>query len=245
MGAPYRGSWLAKDPAPDFLISIETDMNNQDADNTNQSGGHDFTNHATSCNLRLNYVVRTWNYVMTRIGHVYRWVRGRMEDRPINFSWIIRDKLAGSGMPMTYSQFRWVIARGIRAIVTVREVPLPVDWLSNFYNGSNNYATVTNIDILHVRVEDYGAPSLEELDNTIDYIKRHIEKENPVMVHCAAGKGRTGTVLAAYLLKEQKNLHADEAISNIRKLRPGSVQSENQQKCVEAYEHYLTRYKRR
>jgi len=182
---------------------------------------------------------------MTRIGHVYRWVRGRMEDRPINFSWIIKDKLAGSGMLMTYSQFIWVLAHGVRAIVTVREVPLPADWLSNLYNTSNNYTTLTHIDILHMRVEDYGAPSLKELDNTIDYIKGHIDKKNPVMVHCAAGKGRTGTVLAAYLLKEQKNLHACEAISNIRKLRPGSVQSETQRKCVEAYEHYLNRYKRR
>jgi atypical dual specificity phosphatase len=54
-----------------------------------------------------------------------------MVNRPTNFSWVIEGKLAGSGMPMNYSQFLWVITHGIKAIVTVREVPLPSKWFSN------------------------------------------------------------------------------------------------------------------
>ena len=40
---------------------------------------------------------------------------------------------------------------------------------------------------------------------------------------CAAGIGRTGTILAAYLMS--KGIPLDDAISQIRKLRPGSVES--------------------
>jgi atypical dual specificity phosphatase len=167
---------------------------------------------------------------MTKIGNTYRWFYGRMVNRPTNFSWVIEGKLAGSGMPVSYSQLLWVMAHGVKAIVTVREVPLPSKWFSN---GNGDDA-----DYFHLRVEDYGAPSLEEIDNTIDYIQQQISKKKPVMVHCAAGRGRTGTILAAYLIKKE-NLTANQAIKKIRSIRPGSIQSDRQEMALYIYEQYL------
>ena len=167
---------------------------------------------------------------MTKIGNTYRWIYGHVVNRPTNFSWVIEGKLAGSGMLMTFSQFLWVVTHGIKTIVTVREVPLPRKWLSNSIG--------TGIDYLHLEVEDYGVPSIQDMDNTIDYIRLHIEEKKPVMVHCAAGRGRTGTILAAYLLKEN-GLTADQAINKIRKLRPGSIQSNRQEEAISIYEKYL------
>jgi atypical dual specificity phosphatase len=167
---------------------------------------------------------------MTKIGNAYRWIYGRMLNRPTNFSWVIEGKLAGSGMPMNYSQFLWVMTHGIKAIVTVREVPLPSKWFSNG-NGDD-------VDYFHLRVEDYSAPSLEEIDNTIDYIQQQISKNKPVMVHCAAGRGRTGTILAAYLIKKE-NVTANQAIKKIRSIRPGSIQSNQQEMALYMYEKYL------
>jgi atypical dual specificity phosphatase len=167
---------------------------------------------------------------MTKIGNAYRWIYGRMLNRPTNFSWVIEGKLAGSGMPMNYSQFLWVMTHGIKVIVTVREVPLPSKWFSNG-NGDD-------VDYFHLRVEDYSAPSLEEIDNTIDYIQQQISKNKPVMVHCAAGRGRTGTILAAYLIKKE-NVTANQAIKKIRSIRPGSIQSNQQEMALYMYEKYL------
>jgi atypical dual specificity phosphatase len=167
---------------------------------------------------------------MTRIGNAYRWMYGRMVNRPTNFSWVIEGKLAGSGMPMNYSQFLWVMTHGVKAIVTVREVPLPSKWFSN---GDGD-----DIDYFHLRVDDYGAPSLEEIDDIIDYIQQQISKKKPVMVHCAAGRGRTGTILAAYLIKKE-NLTANQAIKKIRSMRPGSIQSDRQEMALYVYEQYL------
>lgn len=164
---------------------------------------------------------------MTKIGNTYRWLHGYLANRPTNFSWVIKDVLAGSGMPMTYSQYIWLVRHGVKTIVTIREVPLPSEWLTN-----------KAMDYFHLEVEDYGAPSLGNLDATVNFIKKQIDDGKPVMVHCAAGKGRTGTILAAYFLKNY-NLTSELAIKRIRDLRPGSVQSLPQEKAIEMYEEYL------
>jgi len=163
---------------------------------------------------------------MTRIGDAYRWIYGRMASRPTNFSWIIENKLAGCGLPVSREEFEWLHQRGIKTIVTVREVPLPSEWIKD------------RIDYLHLKVEDFNAPSLEELDAAVDYIDQQISKNKPVMIHCAAGKGRTGTVLAAYLIKKE-NISAVEAVIKIRKLRSGSIQSQTQEMAITMYEKYL------
>lgn len=150
-----------------------------------------------------------------------------MLDKPTNFSWVIENKLAGCGLPFTEDEFKWLADQGIKSVVTVREVALPSDW---FEGGDIAY--------LHLEVEDFGAPDMDQLVRAIDYIDQQISSGKPVMVHCAAGKGRTGTVLAAYLVKNQ-NLTAEKAIEKLRAMRPGSVQSVSQETAVSMYEKYL------
>ena len=136
-------------------------------------------------------------------------------------------KLAGSGLPVAEEEFKWLVDKGIKSIITVREVPLPSEW---FDSG--------DIDYMHLRVEDFGAPTVEELDEAVDFIDKKISSGRPVLVHCAAGKGRTGAVLAAYMVKKQ-NLTARQAIEKIRIMRPGSVQSITQETALSMYEKYV------
>ena len=150
-----------------------------------------------------------------------------VSDRPTNFSWVTEGKLAGSGLPVTQDEFKWVIDKGIKSIVTVREVPLPSRWIDG-----------TNIDYLHLMVEDYGVPNMEVLDEAVNYIDKKIQSGKPVLVHCAAGKGRTGALLAAYMIKKE-SLTAEQAIEKIRLMRPGSVQSVTQETALSMYEKYV------
>jgi atypical dual specificity phosphatase len=150
-----------------------------------------------------------------------------VSDRPTNFSWVTEGKLAGSGLPVTQDEFKWVLDKGIKSIVTVREVPLPSRWIDG-----------TNIDYLHLMVEDYGVPNMEVLDEAVNYIDKKIQSGKPVLVHCAAGKGRTGALLAAYMIKKE-NLTAEQAIEKIRLMRPGSVQSVTQETALSMYEKYV------
>lgn len=109
---------------------------------------------------------------MTRIGNAYRWIHGRMTSRPTNYSWVIKDELAGSGMPMTYSQFLGVLANRIKTIITVREGPLPSNWftknINRIYNNNG-----TNPRYLRLKVKDYGSFS-----RTIGLHGRLYEKAN-------------------------------------------------------------------
>lgn len=52
-----------------------------------------------------------------------------------------------------------------------------------------------------------------------------------VAVHCILGLGRTGTMLACYLVKD-KGLAPADAIAEIRRLRPGSIETYEQEKAV-------------
>jgi atypical dual specificity phosphatase len=164
---------------------------------------------------------------LTKIGDAYRRLHGMVTEKPTNFSWVVEGKLAGCGLPVSQDEFEWVVDQGIKSVVTVREIALPSDW----FNGGD-------IDYLHLQVEDFGAPNMEELVQAVDFIDQQISSGKPVMVHCAAGKGRTGAVLAAYLVKKQ-NLTADQAIERLRGMRPGSVQSISQETAVSMYEKYL------
>ena len=88
-----------------------------------------------------------------------------------------------------------------------------------------------DINYLHVHSNDMGVPEFDDLIHAIDFIHSRITNNEPVMVHCLAGLGRTGTLLACYLIKYRKML-ADEAIQKIREERPGSIQSFPQEEII-------------
>lgn len=110
---------------------------------------------------------------------------------------------------------------------------MPSKWFNSSGIGEGK------IDYFHLSIEDYGAPSLEELDNVVDYMSRQIDDGKPVMVHCSGGRGRTGTILAAYLLKKRKVLNAYQTINKLRKIRGESIQSKDQENILFDYEKYL------
>ena len=67
-----------------------------------------------------------------------------------------------------------------------------------------------------ISVEDRGVPSPWTLRCILDVIDRSISDENPVYVHCWAGRGRTGTVVGCYL--KRRGIAEDPDV--IQKLAP-------------------------
>ena len=162
---------------------------------------------------------------MSKPGNIWRKVHGKITKKPTNFSWLIENKLAGSGIPTSFDELDWILKQGVTSIVTMTENALPEKWVSN-------------ISYLHVPTPDLTAPDMDRIDIVVNFIHKKISNDQAVMVHCAAGMGRAGTILACYLVKYQK-YSAKNAIKKIRKERPGLIQSEIQELAISFYEKHV------
>ncbi|KAI0683418.1 hypothetical protein BC835DRAFT_1470554 [Cytidiella melzeri] len=122
---------------------------------------------------------------------------------------------------------------GIRHVLTLtEETPLPKEW----FHG----ATVKNT---FCPVPNYNPPTIEQMDLIIKLLCS--EENVPVLIHCGGGKGRAGTVAACYLAAfgfaqppsdpttlTQPTMSAPEAIAALRAIRPGSIETEQQEAFV-------------
>ncbi|MCH8225975.1 MAG: dual specificity protein phosphatase family protein [Chloroflexi bacterium] len=142
----------------------------------------------------------------------------------LNFSWILEDSLAAAQGPTTRRDLIFLQLQDIRAIVRMEE---------NTISGE----ALEMVD-LYEPVPDYTAPSLEQIHRMVTFIEAEIETwEHPVVVTCQAGLGRTGTVLASYLV--YVGYKPEDAIKLIRNLRPGSIQTADQEDSIKRYHEYL------
>ena len=162
---------------------------------------------------------------MTKIGDAKRKLHGMITGKPDNFSWIIEEKLAGSAIPTSKEEIDWIKQEGVRSIVTIREEPLEDEWIKD-------------VNYLHVHSNDMGIPEFSDLVNSVDFINQRITNDEPVMVHCLAGLGRTGTILACYLIKYE-DMTADDAIEKVRRERHGSIQSFSQEEIIFRFEKFV------
>ncbi len=155
-------------------------------------------------------------------GEIFRRIRGIFQDMPHRFGWI-DEYVSGSGRPTSFEQVKWVKEKGISMIISLTESPLPDEWIE-----------VLNFKYIHVPIKDHSAPSVETIEKIIKEIMKEVKAGGRVLVHCAAGLGRTGVILASYIIAK-KSITPEDAISFVRKIRPGSIE-QNQEKSV--YEFY-------
>ena len=156
-----------------------------------------------------------------------------------NFSWVIQGILAGSGQvfgndwrhgPITTSEqmgdLDSICDEGIRAVVSLTTIPLDTKVLAK-----------CDIRYLHLPIIDMQAPPLEVIERFVEFVNCSRKDERPVLVHCGAGLGRTGAAIACYLVSEGAS--GLEALEKVRSLRPGSVETIEQEALIHRYYRQL------
>ncbi|KAF9441553.1 ATP dependent DNA ligase [Macrolepiota fuliginosa MF-IS2] len=151
---------------------------------------------------------------------------------PRFFRWIIPYRLAVMSTPRQGEDIDILASPhlGIRHVLTLtEETPLPQSWFRR-KSISNTFIPVPN----------YHPPSIEQMDIIMQLIDD--ERKLPMLVHCGGGKGRAGTVIACYMAAygfkrpnphlSQPEMAASEAVAMLRALRPGSIETSQQEAFV-------------
>ncbi|KAI5196682.1 hypothetical protein E4T39_07699 [Aureobasidium subglaciale] len=159
---------------------------------------------------------------------------------PRFFRWLAPMRLAVMSTPRRRDDIVALSALGITLIVTLTEEgPLSAEWFAN--------TTCRNV---FLPVRNYQAPTNEQVDTFIRHLD-DLPSGEAALVHCGGGKGRAGTFAACYLMargfggsksgddERQVQMFPGDAMKLLRHMRPGSIETSEQENFIREYAQYL------
>lgn len=156
------------------------------------------------------------------------------------FYWLVEGELAGMAMPtaarayayledadkIAKEEFLYEISelkkRGVGSVVTLTETPL-----------ADGPLREAGIDYVHIPIPDMTAPTLSQIQHFVTHVHQSVQEQKPVVAHCLGGLGRTGTMLACYLVS--KGYASTDAIKEVRQKRSCSIETLQQEESVIEY----------
>ena len=160
-----------------------------------------------------------------------------------NFSILYPNQLAVSSTPKNQDQINALRHIGVTLIITLtEEEPLDPKWFINGNGIENFFCPLSN----------YEPPTIEQMDKIYKRVLKAIQSGGRVVEHCGGGKGRAGTIAACLLLRFGKKeiptsyvnkqgsvIYPNDAIEYIQSIRPGSLETNQQEKFVHEYSQHI------
>jgi protein-tyrosine phosphatase/sulfur carrier protein ThiS len=149
-----------------------------------------------------NPLGRLWLRARERVLRLFSDLR---RQHRLDVSWVT-DSLAVGGA-FESGHVRRLAAAGVRAVVDLRE------------EAVDDEALLANhgIRLLHLPATDTHAPTQEQLDRGVAWIREQIAEGRRVFVHCAGGIGRSPLLVCAVLVSEGNT--AQRALDRVRARR--------------------------
>jgi atypical dual specificity phosphatase len=141
---------------------------------------------------------------------------------PNGFAWLVNGQLAGTPWPGLIRAVDYDLQLlkdiGVTRLFSLTDSPFDEHQASRF-----------GIAVSHDSVIDMKPPGMSQALSICKRIYAAIQHGEVIAVHCKAGLGRTGTVLAAYWIwLNRGKLSGETALREIRIRHPGWVQSKSQ-----------------
>jgi len=144
-----------------------------------------------------------------------------------SFSWVIPDVLAAAAMPQNPRQgFEFFKDEGIEVIIALTENAITRSLIEEF-----------GFEYHHFPIPDFSPPTTGQIEDFVAAVDSARDAGRKTVVHCFAGHGRTGTMLACYLVSQGRS--SADAIKEVRALRPGSIETYAQERAVHQYARML------
>lgn len=156
--------------------------------------------------------------------------RSRFEG-PRGFFWVLPGRLGGLPRPGIVAAVEDDLAGlqrlGVSTLVTLEESPtVGPELLERFQIAS-----------IHFPVVDMGVPELEATRALCGEIETLLQRRQVVALHCRAGLGRTGTLLACQLIFTGEPALA--ALDRMRRLNPRCIESQPQIRFLSLFEQFM------
>ncbi|NWI42119.1 PTPM1 phosphatase, partial [Picathartes gymnocephalus] len=144
---------------------------------------------------------------------------------------VARARLPGSRRPWFHRIDEVLVEEeNVRGVVTLTE-----DYETRFLCFSRQEWEAMGVEQLRLSTVDLtGVPTLENLHKGVEFILRHRARGNSVYVHCKAGRSRSATMVAAYLI-QLHHWSPREAIEAIAKIRPHILVRHKQVQVLEKF----------
>lgn len=133
------------------------------------------------------------------------------------------------GAPTYARDYQFLLDNGITAVLDMRAER----------EGDRAFYDRHGINYRRLEVLDATVPADPYLSEGADWIDDQIESGRTVLVHCAKGRGRSATLVAAYMMRHEE-LPYDECRDRMKEVRPLVKLEERHRRRLEAW-HDRTR----